>query len=105
MNSRGFFRHVAICHGPRPRTYPSFVETDDFDRIVGRLRCLVARELVRVEAFVDRLELESSVGIDCFRSISGILSAKDALPMEQAIEDCERVDDGRWMRRASTPSF
>jgi hypothetical protein len=72
------------------------VATVDFDSLIDKLRRLSPDGLARVEALVERLEPESSTGKDRFRSLSGVLSAEDAVLMERAAEDCERVDASGW---------
>jgi len=72
--------------------YPSVVTAADFDRLLDKLRRLSPDGLARVEALVERLEPETPNGTDRFRSLSGVLSAEDAVLMKRAAEDCERVD-------------
>jgi hypothetical protein len=68
----------------------------DFDRLIDKLRRLSPDGLARVEALVERLEPEGANGTDRFRSLSGTLSEEDAVLMERAAEDCERIDASGW---------
>ena len=86
---------TTVCRGSAPK-YPSVVGAIDFDRLIDKLRRLSPDGLARVEALVERLEPESANGADRFRSLSGTLSEEDAVLMERAAEDCERIDASGW---------
>jgi hypothetical protein len=67
----------------------------DLHRVLETLEQLSPAERAQLKARIERLE-SSHTAPGRFRDLSGGLSPEDAAAMEQAAEECERIDPRGW---------
>ena len=75
------------------------LQTDVKDEIVGRLDALSLEQLQSVLDHVRKLSssrLPASVAGENLLKFVGSISPEDLRVMEEAIEDCERIDNSEW---------